>query len=213
MVTKADCEKPPRIVWSRRLILVVAAVIAAVALVIAGAWTLARDEPVKPPTETPGIPGSPQIADASFVLQNYGTLTTEATSFWQDLTLDHAVSLGLPLWRYNRYYTRFFLKEGETVEILVESSSPLGASLTGMEGISVMLMPAAAPYESSSALTYLPPTESGNGGYFARLERVGGNWQVKWAITALSSDYYWLILANLARQDAWCHFTVSVPQG
>ena len=214
MVTVVEVEKRPRTFPSRRALLVGAALVAALALVIAGACAITGDEP--PPTlpAESEMPYSPQIADASFVLQNYGTLTTEQKQFWQDLTLDSAVSSGLPLCRYNRYYTRFFLKEGETVEIAVEANTPLGASLNGgLEGISVMLMPGSAPYEQSQAQMYLPPTETDNGGYFSRLERSGGNWQVGWAISALSSDYYWLILANTARQDAWCHLTVNVPSG
>lgn len=210
MVTSVEPETRTRALPSRRVLMVAAAVITAIVLVIAGAWALAGDDTLSTPIEPPETSDSSHLAEASFVLQNYGTLTTEQTNFWQDLTLDHAVSLGLPLWRYNRYYTRFFLKEGETVELFMESSAPLGASLNGLEGISVVLMPAGVPYESSNALSYVPQTESENGGYFRKLERIGGNWQVKWAITALSSDYYWLIIANTARQDAWCHFIVDV---
>jgi len=209
-----DSEVPPRRPRGKRLLLVAAALVAAIGLVIAGACALNGDEPDSNPPSMPDEPRTPYVADASFVLQNYGTLTTEATQFWQDLTLDHVVSLGLPFSRYNRYYTRFFLKEGETVEILMEANVPLGASMSGgLEGISIMLIPGSAPYEQSQAHSYLPPTETDNGGYFRRLERMGGSWQVGWAITALSSDYYWLILTNTARQDAWCHFTVNVPAG
>lgn len=55
--------------------------------------------------------------------------------------------------------------------------------------------------------------EESGGGYFTRLARTGGNWTVGWAVTALNSDYYWLMLTNTARQDVWCHFTVDVPAG
>ena len=119
---------------------------------------------------------------------------------------------GLPFTRNNRYYTRFFLKEAETVELTLEASVPLGAELVGaMEGVSVMLLPGSAPYDQSHAFDYLPKTESGVAGYFEGLSRSGNSWEVGWAIAALESDYYWLILTNTARQDAWCHFTISVP--
>ncbi len=212
MVTKVEAERSPRRLPSRRLLLVAAAVVAAFVFIIIGARAINGEAPPSPSPVESELPDSPQIADASFVLQNYGTLTPEESQFWQDLTLNDAVALGLPLCRYNRYYTRFFLKEGEVVELAVESNTPLGASLNGgFEGVSVMLMPSSAPYEQSQAQSYLPPTETEHGGYFTRLERNGGNWQVKWAISALGSDYYWLILTNTARQDAWCHLTVNVP--
>ncbi len=211
MVTRVEAENAPRKLPSRRMILVAAAIVAAVALIIAGARSITGDEPPAAPPES-ATPNSPVITDATFVLQNYGTLTSEEKQFWQDLTLDDAVSYGLPLCRYNRYYTRFFLKEGETVEITVEANTPLGASLNGaVEGISLMLIPGGAPFEQSLTQSYLPPTEAGNGGYFTRLERAGSNWTVSWAISAAGSDYYWLILTNTARQDAWCHLTVNVP--
>jgi hypothetical protein len=212
VVTTVEPEERPSGLRGRRLLLVAGALVAAVALVIAGARALGNDDLVVDPTIPPPSDDPAHIADASFVLQNYGTLTPESRQFWQDLTLDHVVSLGLPFSRHNRYYTRFFLKEGETVEIMVESNVPLGASLEGsLEGLAIMLIPGSAPYDQSHAHAYLPPTESGNGGYFARLQRLGGNWQVGWAMSALTSDYYWLILTNTARQDAWCHFTVNVP--
>jgi hypothetical protein len=214
VTTMVDSEVPPRRPQGKRLLLVAVTLVAATGLVIAGACALDGDEPDPGPPSAPSQSHAPYIADASFVLQNYGTLTTEAVQFWQDLTIEHVVSLGLPFTRYNRYYTRFFLKDGETVEILMEANVPLGASMnTGLEGISIMLIPGSAPYEQSQANIYLPPTESDNGGYFRRLERMGGNWQVGWAITAQASDYYWLILTNTARQDAWCHFTINVPAG
>ena len=189
-----------------------AATIAAIALIIAGAGAIGRSDPSPNPGSMPNMSNDPYVADASFVLQNYGTLATEAVQFWRDLTLDQVVSLGLPFQRYNRYYTRFFLKEGETVEILLEANVPMGASLgESLEGISVMMIPGSAPYEQSRAHDYLPPTENSGGGYFTRLARAGGNWTVGWAMTALTSDYYWLILTNTARQDARCQFTVNVP--
>ncbi len=58
---------------------------------------------------------------------------------------------------------------------------------------------------------YVPDTEAGNGSYFQRMTRTGNNWQAGWAIIAMQRDCYWLILTNLARQDAWCHVVVSVP--
>ena len=208
-------EVPPRRPRGVRLLLVAVAAIAATALIIAGASALSRDDPTPPNAVPPGDSlNAPYIADASFVLQNYGTLTTEAVQFWRDTTPDQVVSLGLPFLRYNRYYTRFFLKEGETVEILMEANVPIGASLgESLEGISVMLIPGSAPYEQSHTFAYLPATERSGGGYFTRLARTGGNWTVNWAVTALNSDYYWLMLTNTARQDVWCHFTVDVPTG
>ena len=148
------------------------------------------------------------------MLQNYDTLTAEERAFWSGLTFDQIVSQGLPFRRTNRYYTRFFLKEAEVVELTMESSVPIGTDLAGTrEGISVMLIPGSAPYGESHAHDYLPPTESGNGGYFDGLQRSGNSWHVRWAIAALESDYYWLILTNTARQDAWFHFSISVPSG
>jgi len=215
VTTMVEPEVPPRKPRGLRLVLVAVAAIAATALIIAGASALGRDD--SPPL-TIGSTGdgssAPYIADASFVLQNYGTLTTEAEQFWRDTTPDQVVSLGLPFLRYNRYYTRFFLKEGETVEVLMEANVPIGASLgESLEGISVMLIPGSAPYEQSHTFAYLPATEKSGGGYFTRLARTGGNWTVGWAVTALNSDYYWLMLTNTARQDVWCHFTVDVPAG
>jgi hypothetical protein len=214
VTTMVEPEHPPRRPRGVRLILVAVAAVAATVLVIAGAVSLARGDRPGVSTATSDPAHGSFVSDASFVLQNYGTLPAEAAQLWQDLTLDQVVSLGLPFSRYNRYYTRFFVKEGETVEILLEANVPMGTSLEGgLEGISVMLIPGSAPYEQAHAFAYLPPTEKSNGGYFTRLVRSGGKWTVSWAMTALSSDYYWLILTNTARQDAWCHFTVNVPTG
>ena len=214
MTLVIEPEQPEGRPAGKRRLLVIGGIIAAVALIIVGACTIG-DEP--PPSNNPLPPDmtqGPFIAEASFVLQNFETLTTTESQFWQGLTLDDIVSQGLPFTRYNRYYTRFFLKEGEAVEIIMEANVPLGADLSGaMEGISVMLIPGSVPYDASHAHDYLPATETDNSGYFQNLTRTAGKWQVGWAIGALQSDYYWLILANTARQDAWCHFTVSVPSG
>jgi len=215
MTTVVEPERPRRRGPGKRLVLVVCGALLAIALIIVGACTIGGDD-FSPP-DNPVNPGEnlgPYIVEASFVLQNSATLSTEAQQFWRDLTLDQVVSEGLPFARYNRYYTRFFLKEGEVVELRMEASVPLGADLSVLtEGISVMLIPGNAPYGHESASDYIPATETGNSGYFKDLARAGGNWQIGWAIAALNSDYYWLILTNTARQDAWCHVTVSVPSG
>jgi len=113
VTTMVEPEVPPRRPRGVRLVLVAVAAIAATALIIVGASALGRDDPTLPNAGPPGDSlNAPYIADASFVLQNYGTLTTEAVQFWRDTTPDQVVSLGLPFLRYNRYYTRFFLKEG-----------------------------------------------------------------------------------------------------
>ncbi|MBN1857431.1 MAG: hypothetical protein JW846_10830 [Dehalococcoidia bacterium] len=214
MTTVIDQEQPQRSQKGKRLLLVIGGSIAAIALIVAGACAIG-DKPDEQSTSVPPQPiQGPFIAEASFVLQNRDTLTETELMSWQNLTLDEVVSQGLPFTRYNRYYTRFFLKEGETVQVIMEASVPLGTDLnTAQEGISVMLLPGNAPYEPTLAHDYLPDTETDSGGYFAKLTRAGGNWQISWAIGALESDYYWLMLANTARQDAWCHFTVSVPSG
>ncbi len=212
MVTTVEREKPPRRAPDKRQLLVAGTLIASIALIIAGARALGQGElePTVPAITSSADPSA--VLDARFVLQDYGALSHDTAQFWQDLTLDQVVSYGLPFTRYNRHYARFFLKEGETVEILVEADVPLGTSLdAGTEGISVMLIAGAAPYDPAHSDMYLPGTEGDNGGYFRRQERVGGNWRVGWAITALRSDYYWLIFTNTARQDAWCHYTVNVP--
>jgi len=208
-------EQPPPGFRGRRGILAAATVAAAVLLIVVGACSIGGDDPQDP--ETPVLennPGDGFIENATFVLQNYETIPPEAHEEWRDLTLDEVVSRGLPYTRYNRYYTRFFLKKGETVEIVMEGSVPLGANLsTGTEGVSVMLLPGSAPFDLAHAHDYVPPLESDSGGYFQKLTRNEGKWQIGWAIAALDSDYYWLMLENYARQDAWCHLTISVPSG
>ena len=214
VTTVIDPEHPQERRRGKRFLLVIAGSLAAVALVVAAACTIGNEPETQPDPLPPQTPQGPFIAEASFLLQNYETLTETERMSWQNLTLDDVVSQGLPFARYNRYYTRFFLKETETVQIVMEAGVPLGADLTGtQEGVSVMLIPSNAPYGAMHARDYLPDTETTNGGYFSELARTGGNWQIGWGIEALESDYYWLMLANTARQDAWCHFTVSVPSG
>ena len=214
MTTVIEPEQPQGSPKGKRLLFVIGGIIAAAALIIGGACAIGKEPPPPDSPLPPDTTQGPFIAEASFVLQNFETLTTTESEFWQGLTLDDIVSQGLPFTRYNRYYTRVFLKEGEAVEIIVAANVPLGADLSdAMEGISVMLLPGSAPYGASHAHDYLPATETGNSGYFEKLTRTAGEWQIGWAIGALQSDYYWLILANTARQDAWCHFTVSVPSG
>jgi len=214
VTTVIEPEQPQGSPKGKRLLFVIGGIVAAVALIIGGACIMGDEPPPPDNSLPPDITQGPFIAEASFVLQNFETLTVTESQFWQGLALDDIVSQGLPFSRYNRYYTRFFLKEGEAVEIIMEANVPVGADLSGAtEGISVMLIPGSAPYGASHAHDYLPATETGNGGYFEKLTRTAGKWQIGWAIGALQSDYYWLILANTARQDAWCHFTVSVPSG
>lgn len=190
-----------------------AIMVVAVALIIVGACVIGGDEePADVDAQRETMDGMPFVLEERVELLDYDNLGVEAREFWRGLTLDQVVSHGVPFTRYNRYYTRFFLKEGETAEIFIEASVPLGASLESThEGISVALTPGGAPYDAARRHDYVPPTETGDGGYFERLSRVGGNWQTGWAITAMESDYYWLVLTNVARQDAWCYFTVSVP--
>lgn len=214
MTTVIEPEQAQGSPKGKRLLFVIGGAVAAVALIVVGACTIGNEPPPSNNPLPPDMTQGPFIAEASFVLQNFETLTATESQFWQGLTLDDIVSQGLPFTRYNRYYTRFFLQEGETVEIIMEANVPLGADLSGtMEGVSVMLIPGSAPYGASHAHDYLPATETGNSGYFQKLTRTAGKWQIGWAISALQSDYYWLTLANTARQDAWCHFTVSVPSG
>lgn len=197
----------------RRLLLTVGTMVVAVALIIVGACVIGGDER-STGLDTPGetADGTSFMVEDSVELLDYDKLTPEAREFWRGLTLDQVVSHGVPFTRYNRYYTRFFMKEGETAEIFIEANVPLGASLeSSHEGISVALTPAGAPYDAARQHDYVPPTETDDGGYFERMSRVGGRWQTGWAITAMESDYYWLVLTNVARQDAWCYFTVSVP--
>ena len=187
----------------------------AVLLIVIGSCAIGGGESASPEgNEIQNNPGAGFLENATFILQNYETIPLEAHEEWRELTLDEVVSRGLPYTRYNRYYTRFFLKKGEAVEIVMEGSVPLGANLgTGTEGVSVMLLPGNAPFDLAHAHDYLPPLESDSGGYFQRLTRNEGKWQIGWAIAALESDYYWLMLENHARQDAWCHLTVTVPAG
>ena len=213
LTTMVDPEEPHGGPGRRRLLVFAATVIAAVVLAVAGVSALTDEEPLTIDDDNQQLrAGGPFLAEDSFVLQNYDTLSAEERSCWSSLTFDQIVARGLPFLKNNRYYTRFFLKEAETVELTVESSVPLGAELAGArEGVSIMLIPGTAPYGQLHAHDYLPPTETGNGGYFKELSRSGNSWQVSWAIAALESDYYWLIFANTARQDAWCHYTISVP--
>ena len=112
--------------------LLAAAAVAAVVLIVAGACALADDDPPVMGQDSLNTgEGGPFIAEASFVLQNYDTVTPDDRAYWSDLTFDEVVSQGLPFLRANRYYTRFFLKEAETVELTMESSSPIGADLAG----------------------------------------------------------------------------------
>ncbi len=140
----------PTMPRGRRLLLVVVTVSVALALMIAGACILGEDERGPANSGTEGEGDAPYVVDTVLYvkLQDYGTLTTEARQFWQDLTLDQVVSHGVPFTRHNRYYTRFFLKEGETAEVFIEANVPLGASLeSSHEGISVVLIPGGAPYD------------------------------------------------------------------
>jgi len=192
-----------------------AVAVVAVSLIVIGACRVhGGDQEDEDSATVVNMPGEGFIENATFVLQNFETIPAEAQEEWRDLSLDDVVSRGIPYSRYNRYYTRFFLKKGETVDIVMEGSVPIGSNL-GMttEGISVMLLPGSVPFEQSHAQGYLPSTESDTGGYFQRLSRIEGKWQIGWAISAIESDYYWLMLENYARQDAWCHLTVSEPIG
>ena len=215
VTTVVQPEQPPSRFGKRRLLLAASVAAVAILLVVVGACNIGGED--SSPADNPPIennPGDGFIENATFVLQNYETIPMEAHEEWRDLKLDEVVSRGLPYTRYNRYYTRFFLKQGEAVEIVMQGSVPLGADLgIGVEGISVMLLPANATFDPAHAHDYLPPMESDGGGYFQMLTRTEGKWQIGWAIAAPESDYYWLMLENYARQDAWCHLTVSMPSG
>ncbi len=214
-ITVNDFESgtSPIMPQGRRLLLTVFTLVIAVTLISIGAFVIGGDEGAGPvDSEHETADGASVVLEGTVELLDYERVTVEARQFWRGLTLDQVVSLGVPFTRYNRHYTRFFLKEGETAEIVLEANVPLGASLhSGHEGISIALMPGGAPYDTARVHDYVPTMETDDGGYFDRLVRVGSNWQVAWAITALESDYYWLVLTNVARQDAWCHFTVSIP--
>jgi len=215
VTTVVQSEPPPPRLGLKRLLMGIAVAMVAVSLIVVGACRVhGGDQEDEDSTTVVNTPGEGFIENATFVLQNFETIPPEAHEEWRDLTLDDVVSRGLPYSRYNRYYTRFFLKKGETVEIVMEGSVPIGSNLgITTEGISVMLLPGSVPFEQSHAQGYLPSTESDTGGYFQGLSRVEGKWQIGWAISAIESDYYWLMLENYARQDAWCHLTVSEPIG
>lgn len=213
MTTTVEPEQQSHRLRGKRLLILIGAALVGIILIIAAVHALSGDDPDSNDTSPLDLEQEgPFISEASFVLQNPDTLSLEERAYWNNMTFDQIVSKGVPYTRYNRYYTRFFLKKAETVEIMIESGVPLGADLSsGQEGISVMLIPDAAPYGQTDAYDYVPPTEGDNGGYFEKVSRAGNRWQARWAIAALESDYYWLILTNTARQDAWCHFTISMP--
>ena len=110
----------------------------------------------------------------------------------------------LPLNKCGLYYNKFFLEQGESIEIIVRSNMPMGPDLVNQQhGLEVM-------YWTSYSMPHEEET-----GYFQQLSWVnnGECWEVKDTFVAEADGFFHIYLENEAREQTWCKYVIFLKNG
>lgn len=171
---------------------------------------------VPPPAPTPAVPPTPPqiILTDSFNLGESITDEKRAQLFpeFSDVPASEAEFPGFPFIMYDIYWGEsFFLRQGETVEVLIESDCPVCLSDIEFErGLIVGIGPSveyseqwqASKYEEIDWRTFPQKLD---------LERSGKGWKATLVTNnAPASGYYEVGFVNTSANPVWCEYTVSV---
>jgi len=183
----------------RKSILIVAIVLA-IGAGLAGGYVLWRSR---------GYVCSPEIevvALDSFTLVDPYSLTgveaVECEALHEELGENFTSTL--PLNKCGLYYNKFFLEQGESIEIVVRSNMPMGPDLVNLQpGLEVM-------YWTSYSMPYEEET-----GYFQQLRWVNNReyWEVKDTFVAEADGFFNIYVENEAREQTWCKYVIFLKNG
>ena len=184
----------------RKSILIVVIVLA-IGIGLAGGYVLWRSRGyICSPT------GIEVVALDSFTLVDPYSLTEAEAIECQTLheELGENFTSTLPLDKCGLYYNKFFLEQGESIEIVVRSNMPMGPDLVNQQhGLEVM-------YWTSYSMSYEEET-----GYFQQLRWVnnGEYWEVKDAFVAEADGFFHIYVENEAREQTWCQYVIFLKDG
>lgn len=108
--------------------------------------------------------------------------------------------LSLPFNRFGWYLNRFFLQESEVVEVIMRSDEPLEVShVSWLSTCGV------------SFITISPGASNRTDNLFSStLERVDGNWELKFTLKAERGGYYFLAIINETPDQIWYQYAVTL---
>ena len=179
----------------RKSILIVAIVLA-VGVGLVGGYVFWRSQ---------GYIGSPteievMALDSFTLVDPYGLTEAEAIECEAlHKELGENFTSTLPLDKCGLYYNKFFLEQGESIEIVVRSNMPMGPDLVNQQhGLEVM-------YWTSYSMPYEEET-----GYFQQLRWVndGEYWEVKDTFVAEADGFLYIYVENEAREQTWCQYVI-----
>ena len=177
----------------RKSILIVAIVLA-IGVGLAGGYILWRSRGyICSPTEIE------VVALDSFVLVDPYSLTEAEAIECQTLheELGENFTSTLPLDKCGLYYNKFFLEQGESIEIVVRSNMPMGPDLVNQQhGLEIMYwMSYSMPYEKET-------------GYFEQLIWDDSYWEIRDTFVAEADGFFHIYVENLAKEQAWCQYVI-----
>ena len=109
--------------------------------------------------------------------------------------------ISLPFNRFGTYLNRFFLQKDEVVEVVMKSPEQLGIVDVGESPTSLVPLSFLITI-GPGALTpsYTPPPST--------LDRVNGNWELRFTFKAESDGYYFFTIFNNMPDQVWCQYAV-----
>ena len=179
--------------WKLTTILVMA-IILSTGAGLAGGYALWGDQGnVSPPSRIE------VVALDSFTLADLddSAESVECQTFYEEIA--EGFPEPLPCSKCGLYYNKFFLKQGESIEIIVRSNVPMGRELMNPEGGLEVL------YGTSYSVPY-----EGETGYFEQLRSVGDGecWEVRDAFAAEADGFFFIYIENESGKQAWCQYVV-----
>jgi len=184
-------------------------------LFLATILTITSCADTNPPTETNST--TPISSTPTTTFQSSLPITDSFTlTPYDEAGLDQERGNLFSDYAFNKYgvYTSqgFFIKEGETVQIVIQSNYPI--SFEDWSDRNWRYSEDGKPEFQNGLIAYLSrcSVTCENCGWVetVQLERVGQNWQVQALVSPDSSDFYYLLIDNDSGMAASCSYSISL---
>lgn len=133
-------------------------------------------------------------------LQEYAAWLEEVEGYPDEYPEYWYRGISFPFNRFGMYLNHFFLQKNEVVEVVMKSPEPLGIVDVGEDSPSLVPLSFLITI-GPDALTpsYAPPFT---------LNRINGNWELRFTFKAEKDGYYLLIVFNDTPDQIWCQYAV-----
>jgi len=156
-------------------------------------------------------PAPKPISEDNFVLDIYDHTTEEFQKWYQEM-LDkigedwQLEKLQMPFNKFGMYYNYVFLREGESVEVVIRANASM--SICEVEELSfdhpLLFHIDAGTGES------LNETILSRHGVACDLKRADSGWELRFAFEAKKAGNYWLELTNSMPHQVYCQYAVML---